>query len=83
MLYYFKHSYFQKKNKNKRSVSPVTFHAKLERNIALMGTAKLCRFKCLLYDEDLIRRNFNYKPQLVTSNKVKIADMIHFNEDVF
>ena len=35
---------FQKSNK--WSVSPVTFHGKLE------TTVKLCGFKCLLYDEN-------------------------------
>ena len=63
-----------------------------------MRTVKLWGFKYILYDKqqemiilrkksfilkDLIRHNFNYTFQLVTSNKVKIADMINFNEGIF
>ena len=80
------------KKNNKWSAIPVTFHGKLERVVKLWG------FKCLVYDEkkeviilwkkpsvlkDLIRHNFNYTSQLATSNNVKIADMIDFNEDIF
>ena len=77
-------------SKNKKwSVSTVTFHGKPERSIDLVRTVKDWGFKCLLYHEeeeviilrkkafilkDLIRPNFNYTSQLVTSNKVKIAD---------
>ena len=61
-----------------------------------MRTVKDWESKCLFYDEEeeviilrkkafilknLIRHNFNYISQLVTSNKVKIADMIDFNNE--
>ena len=100
LLHYFKRSTRCLFSKNKKwSVSPVSFHGKLERNIALTRTVKDREFKCFFCDEEeeviilrkkafilknLIRHNFNFISQLVTSNKVKIADMIYFNnENVF
>ena len=92
LLHYFKRSTRCLFSKNKKwSVSPVSFHGKLERNIALTRTVKDREFKCFFCDEEeeviilrkkafilknLIRHNFNFISQLVTSNKVKIADMI-------
>ena len=100
LLYYFKRStrgLFSKKKK--WSVSPFSFHGKLERNIALMRTVKDWEFKCLFYVEEeeviilwkkafilknLIRHNFTYISQHVTRNTVKIADIIDFkNENIF
>ena len=61
-----------------------------------MRTVKDWESKCLFYDEEeeaiilrkkafilknLIRHNFNYISRHVTRNKVKIADMIDFNNE--